>query len=86
MAPGAYRAGQPVRLSEIRGRVLWTLPPSAFKTPWRWAFGDGAKARGLSTHHTYSHAGNYLIGVQAYLTDGHNSGWYAFDTVLIHVR
>jgi hypothetical protein len=85
-APGLYTPGQPVLLREIRGRVLWTLPPSAFKIPWRWTFGDGAQARGMSSHHSYRHAGNYVIGVQAYLTDGRNSGWYVFDTILIHVR
>jgi PKD domain-containing protein len=86
VAPGVYSAGRPVLLSEIRGRVLWTLPPSAFKTPWRWTFGDGTQARGLSTHHSYRHAGNYVIGIRAYLVDGRNTGWYLFDTILIHVR
>lgn len=86
VAPGVYPAGRPVLLSEIWGRVLWTLPPSAFRTPWRWTFGDGAQARGISTHHTYLHAGSYVIGVRAYLMDGQSSGWYLFDTVLIHVR
>jgi hypothetical protein len=85
-APGVYAVGQPLLLSEIRGRVLWTLPPSAFKTPWRWSFGDGTQGRGLSTRHSYRHAGNYVIGVRAYLIDGQNSGWYLFDTILVHVR
>jgi hypothetical protein len=86
VAPAVYAVGQQLLLSEIRGRVLWTLPPSAFKTPWRWSFGDGAQARGLSTRHSYRHAGAYVIGVRAYLIDGQSSGWYVFDTVLIHVR
>jgi hypothetical protein len=33
VAPGVYPAGRSVLFSEIRGRVLWTLPPSAFTTP-----------------------------------------------------
>jgi hypothetical protein len=86
VAPGDYPAGRPVLLSEIPGRVLWTLPPSAFKTPWRWTFGDGVQARGLSTRHSYRHAGNYVIGIRAYLIDGQNTGWYVFDTILLHVR
>ena len=86
VAPGVYPAGRPVTLSEIRGRVLWTLPPGAFRTPWRWTFGDGSQAQGLSTHHSYRRAGSYTIGVQAYLIDGRHSGWYVFDTILIHVR
>ena len=86
VAPGVYPARRLVLLSEIRGRVLWTLPPSAFKTPWRWTFGDGTQARGMNTHHRYLHAGNYVISVQAYLLDGQHSAWYVFDTSLIHVR
>jgi hypothetical protein len=86
VAPSVYAVGQLLLLSEIRGRVLWTLPPSAFKTPWRWSFGDGAQARGLSTHHRYRHAGTYVIGVRAYLIDGQSSGWYSFDTIQLHVH
>jgi PKD domain-containing protein len=86
VAPGVFPVGRPVLLSENRGRVLWTLPPSAFETPWRWTFGDGAQARGLTARHSYRHAGDYVIGVRAYLVDGPNSGWFLFDTTLIHVR
>jgi hypothetical protein len=86
VAQGVYPVGRSVLLSEIRGRVLWTLPPSAFKTPWRWTFGDGGQARGLSTRHSYHYPGNYVIGIRAYLIDGRNSGWYLFDTMLIRVR
>jgi hypothetical protein len=86
VAPDVYPAGRPVLLSEIRGRVLWTLPPSAFKTPWRWTFGDGAQTRGMNVRHSYRHAGNYAIRVSAYLIDGQTSGWYVFDTILIRVR
>jgi len=85
-APGSYRAGQPLQLSEIRGRVLWTLPPSAFRTPWRWTFGDGTAAGGLSVHHTYRQRGAYVVRVRAYLVDGRDSQWYQFDVAVIHVR
>jgi len=85
-APGPYRAGQSVRLQEMRGRVLWTLPPSAFRTPWRWTFGDGTEARGLSVRHTYRWRGTYVVHVRAYLVDGHDSQWYPFDAAVIQVR
>jgi hypothetical protein len=85
-APVTYRAGQSVQLREIRGRVLWTLPPSAFRTPWRWTFGDGAAARGLNVRHTYRHTGTYVVRVRAYLLDGRDSQWYQFDAAVIHVR
>src|SRR5205085_10156059 len=62
-APGSYRAGQPLHLGEMRGRVLWTLPPSAFRAPWRWAFGDGTAARGLRVRHNYRRRGTYVIHV-----------------------
>jgi hypothetical protein len=85
-APGIYRTGQSVQLREIRGRVLWTLPPSAFRTPWRWTFGDGAAARGLSVRHLYRRGGTYVVRVRAYLRDGHDSQWYQFDAAVIQVR
>jgi hypothetical protein len=83
---GVYPAGTPVLLAEIRSRVLWTLPPSALSTPWRWTFGDGTQAQGLSVRHTYRHAGAYVVGVRAYLRDGTNTQWYLFDTAVLHVR
>lgn len=86
MAPGSYRAGQPLHLDEMRGRVLWMLPPSAFRTPWRWTFGDGTAARGLRVRHIYRQRGTYVVGVRAYLVDGHDSQWYQFDAAVIHVR
>lgn len=85
VAPGTYHTGQLIHLREITGRVLWTLPPSAFKTPWRWAFGDGTQARGLSTHHVYRRRGGYVVRVWAYLRDGKYSQWFAFDAAVIHV-
>lgn len=60
-------------LHEIRSRVLWTLPPSAFRTLWQWTFGDGTAARGLRVHHIYHRRGTYIVRVRAYLLDGHDS-------------
>jgi PKD domain len=85
-APGVYLPGRLLQFGEIRGRVLWTLPPSAFKTPWRWTFGDGAQARGMIVHHDYRRAGTYVVGVRADLIDGKDSQWYLFDTMVIHIR
>jgi hypothetical protein len=84
--PGAYHAGQSLAMREIRGRVLWTLPPSAFRTPWRWTFGDGTAARGLNVRHAYRRGGTYVVRVRAYLVDGRDSQWYQFDATVIHVR
>ena len=66
--------------------MLWSLPPSAFKIPWRWVFGDGAQAQGMSVHHIYQHPGTYVVSVRAYLIDGKDTQWYLFDTAIIHVR
>jgi hypothetical protein len=86
VAPGVYPTGQPVLLQENQGRLRVTLPSSAFRTPWRWAFGDGTLAQGRSVRHSYRHRGTYVVGVQAYLINGHASAWYLFDSVVIQVR
>ena len=85
-APGLYPARQPVLLQEIRARLLVTLPPSAFRTPWRWTFGDGTLVQGMSARHRYRRRGTYVVGVQAFLVNGQASAWYVFDSMVIHVR
>jgi chitodextrinase len=86
VAPGVYRAGQTVQLQEVRSLLLTTLPPSAFRTPWRWTFGDGTGAQGLIVRHRYRHRGTYVIGVQTLLVNGQLSAWYLFDSARIQVR
>jgi hypothetical protein len=86
VAPGVYPTGQPVLLQEIRGRLLGTLPPSAFRTPWHWTFGDGTLGQGIRIRHRYRRHGTYVVGVQAYLVNGQASAWYLFDSLVIRVR
>ncbi len=60
------------------------LTPEAFKTPWRWNFGDGtAIARGSSVHHTYNRPGTYKITVDAYFPS--HKFWYTFDALQVRV-
>jgi hypothetical protein len=60
------------------------LPLEAFKTPWRWNFGDGTPtARGTSVHHTYRQQGTYKITVEAYFPS--HKFWYIFDALQVRV-
>jgi hypothetical protein len=86
VAPGVYPTGQPIVLQEIRGRLLGTLPPSAFRTPWHWTYGDGTLGQGIRVRHRYRRRGTYVVGIQAYLVNGQASAWYLFDGVVIRVR
>jgi hypothetical protein len=74
--------GRTETLAEIAQAV--PLAPEAFKTPWRWHFGDGAAiARGTSVHHTYSRPGTYKITVEAYFPS--HKFWYTFDALQVRV-
>jgi len=86
VARGAYASGHALTLQENNANVAQSLPPSAFKYPWRWTFGDGATARGMSARHVYRHPGSYILSVEAYLVAGAQRQWYSFDKVTIRVR
>jgi len=86
VARGVYRVGQPVLLAENKANVEQSLPPEAFKYPWKWTFGDGATARGMDARHVYRRPGAYILSVEAYLVAGAQRQWYAFDKVTIRVR
>jgi len=58
---GAYPVGRPVLLTENKANVEQSLPPEAFKYPWKWTFGDGATARGMSARHAYRRPGAYIL-------------------------
>jgi hypothetical protein len=69
-------------LAEIAQAV--PLPQEAFKTPWRWNFGDGTGyARGTAVHHTYTRPGTYKITVEAYFPS--HKFWYTFDALQVRV-
>jgi PKD repeat protein len=74
--------GRDEALAEIKQLVA--LQQEAFKTPWRWNFGDGsAAARGTVVHHVFRRPGIYKITVDAYFPS--HKFWYTFDAVQIHV-
>lgn len=76
------RAGTKQVLAEIKQAVPLRL--EAFRTPWRWNFGDGtAPGRGFSVTHAYAHSGTYKVTVDAYFPS--HKFWYTFDAVQIHV-
>ncbi len=83
---GAYPAGRPVVLTENKANVAQSLPSEAFKYPWKWTFGDGATARGMSARHVYRRPGAYILSVEAYLIAGAQRQWYTFDKVTIHIH
>jgi len=86
VARGVYQAGRPVLLTENKANVEQSLPPEAFKHPWKWTFGDGATARGMNARHVYRRPGAYILSVEAYLVAGAQRQWYSFDKVTIRVR
>ncbi len=63
---------------------LVPLQPEAFKSPWRWNFGDGTPTvRGIEVHHKFSKPGVYKVTVDAYFPS--RKFWYTFDAVQIRV-
>lgn len=86
VARGTYLVGHPLTLAENRTNVAQSLPPAAFKYPWRWTFGDGTTARGLNARHVYRRPGTYILSVEAYFVAGAQRQWYSFDRVTIRMR
>jgi hypothetical protein len=79
-----YRVRQTITFKENLADLHKSLLPQAFGHPWHWSFGDGRTAVGLTTHHSYSHAGVYKVVASAYYSD--YKAWFEFDAALIHVR
>ncbi|HVA89508.1 MAG TPA: hypothetical protein VNL71_06670 [Chloroflexota bacterium] len=84
VAPGAYRTGQTVTMTENRKEVAGTLMASALLQPWGWIFGDGAFSQGWTVRHAYTHPGRWKIGVYAYNPESRH--WDLFDQATITIR
>ena len=85
-APFVLSFSLQARRSETLAEIVQAVPlaQEAFKTPWRWNFGDGTTvARGTSVHHTYSRPGTYKITVDAYFPS--HKFWYTFDALQVRV-
>lgn len=74
----AAAPGDTLRLSEDLGKIRKSLPPEAFKAPFRWTFGDGTVAEGQTAEHRYSRLGTYKITVSYYWPAQHR--WIQFDS------
>jgi hypothetical protein len=80
--PRTLQIGQKETLTEIK--KLIPLEAEAFRTPWRWNFGDGsALAHGFAVTHVFRRPGLYKVTVDAYFPS--HKFWYTFDAVQVRV-
>lgn len=84
VAPGAYRTGQVVTMTENRKEVATTLMASALLQPWGWTFGDGSFSQGWTVRHAYAHPGHWKIGVYDYNPESRR--WDLFDQATITIK
>jgi hypothetical protein len=75
--PRPYPMRSIITFTENRRDVAKSLQASAMRRPWRWHFGDGAVAYGWTVKHSYKHACNIQVSVDAY--DPGTKAWYLFD-------
>lgn len=80
---GAARAGATLHFAENASDLHKSLSERAFATPFRWSFGDGTTARGLTVDHRYDEAGWYKIDVSYYYTPQRR--WVAFDSAQLQI-
>jgi hypothetical protein len=80
---GANTERTGLRFTENVKELHRTLDNRAFATPFRWTFGDGAAAKGLTVNHRYGKPGWYRIDVSYYYTPQHS--WIVFDSAELHV-
>ncbi len=86
VARDSYGARRTLLFAENRANVALSLPPVAFRYPWRWSFGDGSGARGATARHAYLRPGSYVVAVDAYFVVGARKQWVTFDKATVHVR
>jgi hypothetical protein len=79
--------GRQETMAEITQAV--PLPVIAFKTPWRWSFGDGSPvAHGMKVQHVFKKPGTYKVTVDAFFPPSKvlkKGYWYTFDAVQVRV-
>jgi alpha-galactosidase len=62
--PEGVKAGEAARFAARSAAV--PFPPFEF----RWSFGDGVEVKGASVEHAYTHAGTYVVELDAVGLDG----------------
>lgn len=89
--PRSVAPRRAVTLAEDRKSIARVLAPQAMQHPWRWRFVDGtgrpsghAVTYGWTVRHAFAHAGQWLVGVDAY--DPATKRWYPFDQISIVVH
>ena len=82
--PSVFQKGRPIRFGEYVSELKRSLPPLAFAYAWRWEFGDGGTATGVSVIHAYRRSGLYRVTVWADYRTEHF--WYEFDAAVIRIR
>jgi hypothetical protein len=79
----AYAPGSLLTFSEDRGKLIKPLPAAAFKTPFRWVFGDGTSARGMRAAHRYARVGWHKVTVWSFWPSQRQ--WVQFDSIRVHI-
>lgn len=79
----AFASGASVSFSEARRELTRSLSAATIAAPYRWAFGDGATARGHNVAHRYQRAGVYRLVVYGYSATLRS--WFPFDNALVHI-
>ncbi len=82
LAPGNYLLNQPINFEMDKGR-LPAPPEIVLKTKFSWDLGDGTHAQGLSTTHTYTRGGSYILKI--YADDGTTPNPQLLESALINI-
>jgi hypothetical protein len=79
----SFARGEPVQFYELPADLRKTMAPMVLAQPFRWAFGDGATARGHVVTHRYTRAGTYLLMVYGFYSPRRQ--WFPFDQALVRI-